>query len=229
MRSHHGLSEINYKSCLSNIGGKLLPVEEQMDYWKTYSEMSDDEILNVARDSSSLEEQARIAIAGELRRRKLSERDITQYCQHLESFKPEDFWGKDEYIASSINGCGTFVYGKRDFERDGSFVTTKWLIVFFIPVVPLASMRVKALSFDWLPFVSTRYLVRSKERLCSKQVASVYSYLLLLLLTLATRDFLPTSATSIFLGVACVLPWLLRRLARARASKSVKVETLTLI
>jgi len=122
-------------------------------------------------------------------------------------------------VAWSMNGCGTSVYGKRDFEPDGSFMTTKWVIAFFIPVLPLASMRVKVLDLDWSPVSSTRYLVCSKQSLSLKQVACVYSFLLLLFLTLASSDLLPTPATVVLLAAVFVFPWVLRRLARARGSQ----------
>ena len=59
---------------------------------KHYAEMSNEEFMNVAGDVASLEDDARIVIAGELRRRKLSESDIIQYRQDVAAFKPKDFW-----------------------------------------------------------------------------------------------------------------------------------------
>ena len=182
---------------------------------KHYAEMSDEEFMNVAGDVASLEDHARIIIAGELSRRKLSKTDITQYRERVASFKPKDFWGQDKHIARSVNGCGTSICGERDFESDGSFVTTKWVVVFFVPVWPLASMRVKVVKNGWFKYDS--YLVRQSGRPCWKQVACVYSYLLLLLFTAAILDFLPSAATLVMVGALCVLPWCLRRLARARA------------
>ena len=64
-----------------------------MEYQQTYAEMSNEELLNVAADVASLEGDARIAIAGELSRRRLSERDVIQYRQDVTAFKPEHFWG----------------------------------------------------------------------------------------------------------------------------------------
>jgi hypothetical protein len=110
-----------------------------------------------------------------------------------------------------MNGCGTSLYGRRDFEPDGSFVTTKWFVVFFVPIFPLASIRVKVIDHG--------YLVRQKRRPRLKQVACVYSYLLLLLLTAASADFLPIAAAAVLLSAVLPLPWLLRRLARVRASR----------
>jgi len=41
------------------------------------------------------------------------------------------------------SGIGTRYYGATDHRPDGSFVTTKWLLVFWMPVWPLCSLRVK--------------------------------------------------------------------------------------
>ena len=59
---------------------------------KHYAEMSDQELMNVAGDVASLEDDARMVIASELSRRKLSESDIIQYQQDVAAFKPKDFW-----------------------------------------------------------------------------------------------------------------------------------------
>jgi hypothetical protein len=185
---------------------------KQMEY--PYAEMSDNEILNLAGDFASLEERAQIAITAELSRRQLSKADITQYRERVASFKPEDFWGQDKHIARSVNGFGTSICGECDFESDGSFVTTKWIVMFFTPVWPLASMRVKVVKNGWFKYDS--YQVRQIGSPRWKQVACVYSYLLLVFFTAASVNFLPSAATFVFLGAVCGLPWILRRLARAR-------------
>ena len=46
-------------------------------------------------------------------------------------------------MAYSINGFGTTYYGQRAFERDRSYVTTKWAIAGTVPLLPLGSLRVK--------------------------------------------------------------------------------------
>jgi hypothetical protein len=112
-----------------------------------------------------------------------------------------------QHIAQSVNGCGTTLYGKRDFGKDGSFVTTKWFVVFFVPVFPLSSMRVKVIEHG--------YLVRQKNRSHLKQVVCVYSYLLLLLLAATSVNVRPRAATAVLLAAVLPLPWLLRTVARA--------------
>ena len=43
----------------------------------------------------------------------------------------------------SFNGIGTKLYGKRDFNQaDQSYIATKWLIILFLPIIPIASYRV---------------------------------------------------------------------------------------
>jgi hypothetical protein len=46
-------------------------------------------------------------------------------------------------MATLIQGFGTTFLGQRDFLPDGSHITTEWVVVFFIPIVPLRSLRVK--------------------------------------------------------------------------------------
>ena len=52
----------------------------------------------------------------------------------------------------TFNGIGTTLYGRRDPAADGSYVATKWLVVFFVPIIPLASFRV------WKGETSFRFL-----------------------------------------------------------------------
>lgn len=43
---------------------------------------------------------------------------------------------------STFNGIGTKLYGSTDFESDGSYVTTKWFVIVYLPIFPLESLRV---------------------------------------------------------------------------------------
>ena len=42
----------------------------------------------------------------------------------------------------TFNGVGTILYGKHSPAPDGSYVATKWFVVLFVPIIPLASYRV---------------------------------------------------------------------------------------
>jgi len=48
-------------------------------------------------------------------------------------------------MPASFYGIGSTFYGKRDFREDGSYITTEWLIVVGIPLIPLRSFRVRCL------------------------------------------------------------------------------------
>lgn len=43
----------------------------------------------------------------------------------------------------SVNGIGTTFYGKAQEGSDGSYVVTEWIVMFFIPILPLGSKRVR--------------------------------------------------------------------------------------
>jgi len=186
-----------------------------MGYRETYAAISDEDLMNVAADIASLEDEARLAITIELNRRHISESDIARYRGEVAAFNPKEFWGVEEYIARSFNGCGTMIFGKRDFWPDGSHVTTKWVTVFFIPVWPLQSMCVKTVKQRW--FQPDLYLVRERRRPCWRQVGYIWSYSLLLLLAIPAIDL--GEFGWILLAVASVLPWTLRKLARAKVQR----------
>lgn len=42
----------------------------------------------------------------------------------------------------TIAGTGTMLYGRANRNADGSFISTKWLVFFFFPIIPLSSYRV---------------------------------------------------------------------------------------
>ena len=96
-------------------------------------------------------------------------------------------------MGQSYNGFGTGIYGKRDFYPDRSFLTTQWIILFWLPIVPVKSMRVLPgatsgfLGFSW----STEYAIYSENRPNAKQVLCVYGFLLAVYLSVAMTDWRP--------------------------------------
>lgn len=196
-----------------------------MDYSDTYAKMSDDELLNVASNLDTLVPEGQSAIAAELSKRKLTQEDIKEYQRYLATIKPGDLPGKKKYVSQSINGFGTGIYGKRDFYADGSFLTTKWIIFFWLPIIPLRSMRLLPLgprrasgSFGvgW----STEYAVFTETRPNSKQVLFVYGFLLAAFLSVASTDYLPWHAGPLIFGLVCILPWVFRRAAQNKMLKA---------
>jgi hypothetical protein len=82
----------------------------------------------------------------------------------------------------SFNGIGTKYYGSRDFSEDGSYITTEWFIILFVPVVPLRSFRVSPIKKRW--FGSQEYWAW-KVPLCKPQVRNTYLAVFLVGLAIA--------------------------------------------
>jgi hypothetical protein len=81
----------------------------------------------------------------------------------------------------SINGIGTTLYGKKNFNpTDGSYVATEWFIFFFLPIFPIGTYRVVngktevgIPSGKLLPGSSTEYYM-VKIKLDWRQVIKTY-------------------------------------------------------
>lgn len=91
-------------------------------------------------------------------------------------------------MASNINGTGTTFRGKRDFLSDGTYITTEWFTIFFLPIIPLRSLRVRenpniASPDDvWFSNVihSKTYEVCERTTINWKQVIYTYCYFIIL-------------------------------------------------
>src|SRR5262245_41757667 len=85
-------------------------------------------------------------------------------------------------MPATVFSCGTKFYGKRDFQSDGSFVTTEWIIAGYVPLIPLHTLRVRVEGEQGLIFPivyrSTDYRVLAKGRPQLKQVLYIYGYVL---------------------------------------------------
>jgi hypothetical protein len=57
----------------------------------------------------------------------------------------------------SLNGCGTRFYGQRDHGADGSYVTTEWITLVFVPLIPIRSFRVLPVG------KGTNYVIHSSQ------------------------------------------------------------------
>jgi hypothetical protein len=121
--------------------------------------------------------------------------------------------------AESINGIGSVLYGKRDFRPDGSYITTKWISLVYIPFIPLGSIRIKpsgnatdgAYPFGW----TSRYEVLERTPLSLKQVFSVYVYAYAWLGLIAMFDEDISSEGALIVAVLWVaLPLVVRTRAR---------------
>jgi len=83
-------------------------------------------------------------------------------------------------MAFTLNGIGTTFYGQRDFNRDGTHITTEWIVLFYIPILPIRSMRVKYRGESDGPRFGIgscrNYAVYEKRWPDWRQVISVYGY-----------------------------------------------------
>jgi len=80
-------------------------------------------------------------------------------------------------MPKTLNGIGTRFYGKQDFESDGSYVTTKFFVMFLFPILPLQSYRVlqkEERSFNWLLMTESQEYSIKKVPLNIKQIVKVY-------------------------------------------------------
>lgn len=143
-------------------------------------------------------------------------------------------------VAYSFNGIGTTYYGKRDFAADGSYVTTEWFVFIWLPIVPLRSLRVQESGSEsrLLGWADT-YRVLSVTSPNVRQVLFTYGfvasfaigvYLLSLAISLRQKVLPLSSYPQLGLAIDAVaigcwvalplLPYVLRRIARARLSRA---------
>lgn len=118
----------------------------------------------------------------------------------------------------TFNGIGTALYGARDFGPDGSYTTTEWIVLAYLPVVPLKSMRILETGEgrNYGVYASSRYYVLDKLGLNLRQVLSVYGLLAFICLCVS----LAVGFESFWLAIPAIAalgaPWYLRRRAIQR-------------
>jgi hypothetical protein len=76
---------------------------------------------------------------------------------------------------SSIAGSGYSLFGCRRPRPDGSYIATEFFCVFYVPVIPVKTLRViPAKGQSRLPLVRKRFVRATKQPLDWPQVFSVY-------------------------------------------------------
>ena len=81
---------------------------------------------------------------------------------------------------SVVVGCGTKFYGSLEKLGDGSYITTKWITLFYIPILPVGSCRVikrnsAIYNAGYVITESTEFSILEFLRLNLLQVISVYA------------------------------------------------------
>ena len=128
---------------------------------------------------------------------------------------------------SSFNGLGTAFYGECDFQPNGSYVTTCWFIIAFLPIIPLYSARIFSADSG---FFSTNYQYE-KLPINWLQVLRIWLFVIrahcgvfVLFVFVDAYGILKGYEKSVFaayvIGVLMV-PYLLRRTARERAANQI--------
>jgi len=76
---------------------------------------------------------------------------------------------------STWNGLGSKFYGSKDQNFDGSFVTTEWFVLLYLPVIPLKTVRVSfaGTTNSWRK-TTDRYQIIQKLSLDWQQIFSTY-------------------------------------------------------
>lgn len=190
-----------------------------MGYAEAYSRLSNDEILNLAADLNGLREDARSVLVAEMAVRKLSATDVEEYQRHLSTIKPGQMSGQEQFIGRSFNGFGTAIYGKLDFLANGSYITTKWIVFFWIPILPLKSMRVRQIGGGVLPGWTADYIVLSKGRPLLLQVLYVYVFTFAIALAWWNLKPKPNIVNTSVVCLLLLLPFLVRNIAKVRATR----------
>lgn len=75
---------------------------------------------------------------------------------------------------SSLNGFGTTFYGECDYQNDGSYTSTYWIILAFIPIIPLYSARI--FYTEAAQFSTTRHYQYEKIPINWQQVFRIWAF-----------------------------------------------------
>lgn len=119
-------------------GELLMPTDEALrDY---YSELDDARLVQLATELSTLTPIARTILIAELSRRGLDNGEINKYQAEPSMWELQS---AGLPIAHQVNGCGTTLLGRWDERPGGSYMTGKWITIFFIPVWRVTTMRVR--------------------------------------------------------------------------------------
>jgi hypothetical protein len=75
----------------------------------------------------------------------------------------------------TLNGCGTKYYGRREMSPDGSYITTEWIVLAYIPLIPVGSFQVLPTgeSSYYIVGRSTKYFVK-RVPFNLKQIRNTY-------------------------------------------------------
>lgn len=78
-------------------------------------------------------------------------------------------------MAFNINGVGTTFYGRSDKQADGSYIATEWVVLVYLPIIPIRSFRMRPVSGGTylVVYASQKYVAESVP-LHWKQIRNMY-------------------------------------------------------
>jgi hypothetical protein len=143
----------------------------------------------------------------------------------------------------TFRGTGTEIYGERDYWPDGSFVTTEWAVLAWVPIFPTFSKRI-AYTNESNPFATydaSGYFIYETTAPNLRQVLSVYGWFAsLIAIAIGFGQFQDYLARKVgdedlaaalwFLaaGIVLAVPYFLRHFAKKRKRRQWKREALGL-
>ncbi len=156
-----------------------------------YQQLSRDEVLRLVLEKDQLTDQARLALEAEVARRGLSHDDFA-------AFKAEEATAirarQKELERATPHQTYKEFRGRKNYSHDAKFRiedfdTTLWIVGFWIPIIPLASLRIRRKFRRWWSIcVSDQYRVIDRRPLDWEQILLTWiktaAVLLLIRLTL---------------------------------------------
>ena len=147
-----------------------------------------------------------------------------------------------ETMQVTIHGIGTAIYGERDYWPYGSFVTTEWAVLAWIPIFPTFSKRISyAQTSPYATYDASGYYVHETTAPNLKQVLFVYGWFACLiglfvafgmsqdeLARIVGDEDRAAALWFVALGIVIALPYGLRRVAKGRKMKEWKRASLGL-
>jgi hypothetical protein len=144
----------------------------ETDFAKTYENMSNGQLLQTANEGGLVDE-AKQALADELRRRNLKKSDLVRHKESPRVRLRREATERRVPL-SGYGGTGLFFFGRHyltpaDKEADIQ-LRTKWVAFSYLPLIPLASYRFKCKQQGWKFFHWTDQVVLNRVPLNWDQV-----------------------------------------------------------
>jgi len=129
-------------------------------------------------------------------------------------------------MAYTVRGIGAMQYGRCDFRADGSYVTTLWFVVLYLPIIPMRSLRMRKTGRVKYYGIQPRSEVEvvEKTRPHRRQILRTYAFFATGLVIFLTAALMHAYWLALPGAALAALPWLLRRRAKERVRAAVERE-----